>query len=81
MGRHEWIMDGRGFVSDDTEPDEKALGEINKLRKRAISPLEKLRAEFGGTAEDMAAALVRLFEECGAAEKLSAMSQKFLNDS
>lgn len=81
MWRHEWIMDVRGFVSDDTEPDEKALGEINKLRKRAISPLEKLRAEFGGTAEDMAAALVRLFEECGAAEKLSAMSQKFLNDS
>ena len=81
MWRHEWVMDVRGFVSDDTEPDEKALGEINKLRKRAISPLEKLRAEFGGTAEDMAAALVRLFEECGAAEKLSAMSQKFLNDS
>lgn len=81
MWRHEWMMDVRGFVSDDTEPDEKALGEINKLRKRAISPLEKLRAEFGGTAEDMAAALVRLFEECGAAEKLSAMSQKFLNDS
>ena len=81
MWRHEWMMDVRGFVSDDTKPDEKALGEINKLRKRAISPLEKLRAEFGGTAEDMAAALVRLFEECGAAEKLSAMSQKFLNDS
>ena len=81
MWRREWVMDVRGFVSDDTEPDEKALGEINKLRKRAISPLEKLRAEFGGTAEDMAAALVRLFEECGAAEKLSAMSQKFLNDS
>ena len=81
MWRHEWMMDVRGFVSDDTEPDEKALGEINKLRKRAISPLEKLRAEFGGTAEDMAAALVRLFEECGAAEKLSVMSQKFLNDS
>ncbi|MFQ8952651.1 MAG: PD-(D/E)XK nuclease family protein [Oscillospiraceae bacterium] len=81
MWRHEWMMDVRGFVSDDTEPDEKALGEINKLAKKGNSPLEKLRAEFGGTAEDMAAALVRLFEECGAAEKLSVMSQKFLNDS
>ena len=34
MWRHEWMMDVRGFVSDDTEPDEKALekGQFHRLK-------------------------------------------------
>lgn len=74
----EWNMDPRGFVSvgDGKGADPDTLESINTLRKKALAPLEKFKAEVGCTAQSTASALVRLFESCEAGEKLSQMSEK-----
>lgn len=80
---NEWDMDVRGFVSgEDVNQNENdgQLAQINALRKRAIDPIKSFEAAFNGTAADMAAAIVKLFEECNVGEKLADMCGKFSSD-
>lgn len=77
----EWDMDPRGFVfdGDGKGADGEALEKINALRKKAWVPLESFKNKLGDSAESIAAALVELFEECNAADKLSKMSERLLS--
>ncbi len=69
---NEWIMDPRGFVTDEGNAEEIAnqLNEINRLRKLALEPLLEFKNNFKGNAYNMASALIGLFEKCDCSEKL-----------
>ena len=70
-----WDMDPRGFVSDDHINDKalKELENINILREKAIEPLIKFKKDFMGNAQNMSAAIVKLFRNCNIGEKMSKM--------
>lgn len=74
-----WDMDPRGFVlTEESTPEAAAeLEKINIMRETAITPLERFKNNFNGGAGRMAEAIVILLEECGAAEILSGMTEKF----
>ncbi len=74
-----WDMNPNGFSADDgkaTDSDEK-LKHLNDLRHRAISPIIKFKTAFNGTASDMAAAIVELFEDCNAREQFVKISNEY----
>ncbi len=74
----EWDMNPDGLVSNDiTEDQIRRLTEINSLRKRAIAPLLNFKESFKGNAKQMASALIKLFQQCNAEQKLREMSEKF----
>lgn len=74
MWKQPWDMDVRGFVSEPPEDKHiEQLNRINVLRERAIKPIVNLREKFVGTPENMASAIIKLFEECSVAEKLKDM--------
>lgn len=77
MWNKKWDMDVRGFV---TEPPEekhlKQLDEINALREKAIRPILSFKDSFKGTPQNLASAIIKLFEECNVSEKLKQMCVK-----
>ncbi|MBR3968000.1 MAG: PD-(D/E)XK nuclease family protein [Clostridia bacterium] len=79
----EWTMDPDGFVANEDLSDKakQTLNYINELREKAIQPLEKLRNNFNGNAQNMARALVRAFDDCDAAERFKAFSKQYASDS
>lgn len=80
---NEWDMDVRGMVSGEAEnqsDNDEQLAQLNELRKRAIAPIKSFEVAFNGTAADMAAAIVKLFEECNVSEKLADMFRNFSGD-
>ena len=82
MWQSEWIMDPRGFVSEDEAKKDNAaeLERINELRKKAAEPLVSFKEKCRGTAADMSRAVVELLESCNAAEKLSVLSERFKDE-
>ncbi len=78
----EWTMDPNGFTANGSLDDDavRVLEQINSLRKIAIEPLEKLKNNFKGTAQDMARALVCLFDECNLAENFKVFSKQYTSD-
>ncbi len=77
-----WTMDPDGFLASG-ELSEAALNkleEINKLRERAIKPLESLKNNFNGSAQNMARALVRLFDDCDASERFKGFLKEYSGD-
>lgn len=75
-----WDMDPRGFVTDEqNEKTVEALKLINQLRLKAVEPIINLRYRFKDNAEEMAKALIELFEHCNSSEKLCSMSERFKN--
>ncbi|MBQ7725528.1 MAG: exodeoxyribonuclease V subunit gamma, partial [Clostridia bacterium] len=82
LWEQEWNMDPRGFVSEREENrvDHERLAEINTLREKALSVFSDFQKEFEGTAAQMAAALVHLFEKCDFASKLAVLSERFAEE-
>ena len=79
----DWDMDPRGFTNDPI--DETKLKEdlilINSLRLRAISPILKLKENFGNNAKSMVTAVIDLFHDCDFSTKLSSLAEKLTDDS
>jgi len=78
-----WDMDPRGFTNDpidETKLKEK-LTFINDLRLRAISPILKLKENFGNNAKSMVTAVIDLFRDCDFSTKLSSLAEKLTDDS
>ncbi len=74
----EWDMNPLGLTNDyDKEKCAEKLIEINALREKAIAPIKEFKENFCGNARSLAKALFKLFESCGAAEKLKEMAVKF----
>ncbi len=68
-----WSMNASGLKDtskNNIEKTEKQLFELNALRKRIIEPLQKLRNNLNGTAENMCRALLHFIDECGVIENL-----------
>ncbi len=80
LWQEEWVMNPKGFVSDNKQADIEKLKEINELRLKAIAPLNKFKAELEGSAADMARAVFRLLEDVCVSEKLSELSAKFKSE-
>ena len=76
---NEWSMDPDGFTAQEQISDEAAqkIKQINELRQMAIKPLNDLKNNFLGTAQDMARALVRLFDVCHADERFKSLSKEY----
>ena len=79
MWQNEWIMDPRGFVSQDEgkNADKAELEKINDLRQKAAAPLYAFKEKCRGTSADMSRAVVELLESCNTAEKLALLSERF----
>ncbi len=79
LWQKEWTMDPDGFAADGelSQVKKDRLAVINKLRKKAIEPLETLKKDFCGTAQDMSRALANLMIETNAAEHLKALSKQY----
>lgn len=75
----EWKMDPDGFTANGELSDAalNKLKDINTLRLKAVKPLEDLKNNFSGTAQNMARALVRLFDDCNAAEQFKSLSKEY----
>jgi ATP-dependent helicase/nuclease subunit B len=82
LWQEEWDMNPKGLTNSG-EVDGEKLAEINRLRKKAIEPLNEFKKSFCGDAKTMAKALYELFQKCGSFDKLRLMSEKFaeVNDS
>ena len=78
----EWDMNPDGFNADENGADKNSaeLEKINNLRKKAVTPIEKFKNAFYGTAGNMARALVELFEDCGYKEKFLKLSKQYSDD-
>ncbi len=78
----DWTMDPDGFVANGSLSGDASniLNGINALRKKAIEPLENLKNNFKGNAQDMARALVCLFDECDLAENFKNFSKQYSAD-
>ncbi len=78
----EWTMDPDGFIANGnlSESAINKLNDINTLRKKAIDPLINLKNNFKGNAQNMARALVNLFDECNLSEQFKTFSQQYAND-
>ncbi len=79
MWENEWTMDPDGFSADGelSQSKKDRLAVINKLRKKAVEPLMELKKDFGGTAQDMARALVNLLDKTHAAERFKVISKQY----
>ncbi len=71
----DWTMNPNGFIAASEDSEEAndysdALAELNRLRNIAIEPIIHFRSAFSGTPKNLAAAIIKLLEECGAAQKL-----------
>ena len=82
LWQKEWTMDPDGFeaTKELTDRKKEELLQINKLRQKAIEPLVLLKKEFTGNAQDMARALVRLFERVNASERFKLLSKQYNKD-
>lgn len=82
LWQNEWTMDPDGFSAGGKSSQQKSeqLSKINDLRARAIEPLIELKSNFSGTAQNMARALVSLFEGCGAAQRFNRLSKEYNSD-
>lgn len=82
LWQKEWDMDPKGFIYSEKENsiNQDELDTLNALRRNAVKPLLSFRENCRGTAADMAEAAVTLLEDCGAAEKLGALSERFKNE-
>lgn len=67
-----WKLHPGGYHQRFTPEDESVLEELNALRLRVITPLERLRKEAGGTIGEQVLALYRFLEEIHAPEALEA---------
>lgn len=65
-----WHMHPVGYGKDFTEDDEARVAELDALRRRVISPLERLRTAPGATGKDRAEALYAFLEEIRLPETL-----------
>ncbi len=79
LWKNEWTMDPDGLSADGELSAQKSqrLSDINKLRKRAVEPLEKLKDNFKGNAQNMARALVNLLYDTHADEHLKNLSKQY----
>lgn len=74
----EWTMNPKGMTDKPLTASQKdELEKINQLRQKAIMPLENLRKQFYGTAQNMARALVRLLDDTNAADQFKKLSKKY----
>lgn len=75
----EWDMDPRGLTADEDNDGIAAaeLSQINRLREICIKPISAFKKNFGGSAKDMAEALVKLFYSCDCSNKLNRMCEEF----
>lgn len=78
----EWTMNPDGFSADGELSSQSAenLKAINSIRKKAIKPFEILKEEFSDNAENMATALINMFENCNASENFKKLSKKIGSD-
>ena len=76
---NEWKMDPDGFSANEELSESAAikLNELNNLRLKAIKPLEDLKQNFSGNTQNMARALVKLLDNCGAAESFKNFSKNY----
>ncbi|MBQ6885206.1 MAG: PD-(D/E)XK nuclease family protein [Clostridia bacterium] len=79
LWQKEWAMDPDGFAADGelSQVKKDRLAVINKLRQRAVEPLEALKNDFCGTAQDMSRALANIMIKTNAAEHLKALSKQY----
>ena len=76
-----WDMDVRGFVTDEaTEGDITQLNTINEIKNKAITPILNFKQNFNTNAKLMSKAIMQLITECGAADKLKAISERFKSE-
>ncbi len=77
-----WTMDPDGFITRESQSDsvDEQLAMLNLLRERAVAPLKKLKDSFYGTAQNMARALVRVFDAFGAAEHFKTFAKEYGGD-
>ena len=65
-----WNMNPDGFVTEETDSQRKRNAErlenLNRLRERAVAPLQQFEKGLCGTAAEYCAAVYRLFSECRA---------------
>lgn len=80
LWKKEWTMDPRGFVASSDPPDPETLSELNALRLKATGPLFRFCDRFGGTAEQMARALVELLEATDVADALTKLAEEYEED-
>ena len=74
MWKNEWDMSEHGFqYNDNNSDDTEFLNTINALRRRAIEPILDFRTQFTGNAEDMARAIVKLFERIDVKKSFTAL--------
>ncbi len=79
---NEWTMDPSGFNMHEKSVENvaKKLDYLNNLRQKAIIPLKDLKEQFGGTAQNMARALVRLLDDCDAAKHFKMFAKELNGD-
>ncbi len=78
----EWDMDTRGFVTEEfTQNSEEELKRINEIRKKAIMPFENFKQAFKGDAKSMSSAVVKLLDDCNAAQAIKNICEDLSNHS
>ena len=74
----EWTMHPSGMSNKTlTVEQNDELERLNRLRQKAIGPLENLKKQFYGNAQNMARALVRLLDDANAAVQFKNLSKKY----
>lgn len=74
----EWNMDPRGFVTEPLDEENiKQLEKLNALREKALAPILTLKENFKGSARNRVEALIKLYDQCGCAQKLREMCDSF----
>lgn len=74
----EWTMNPDGFSAKEIgKHKQDILDSVEILRKKAIEPLIKLKADFKGNAQNMARALVRLLDDTNAAKRFKNLSKNY----
>lgn len=73
-GARDWDLHPRGYGQNMTPEDIARLAELNRLRRKALSPLLRLRGSGAGTAREQALALYDFLEELGLAGRLEQRS-------
>jgi len=74
-GRKEWTNHPKGYGQSFSEGDRALLEELNRLRRRAVEPLEALRKNPNHTGRGQAVALYQFLEAISLPEQLSQRTQ------
>ncbi|MBP3706448.1 MAG: PD-(D/E)XK nuclease family protein [Clostridia bacterium] len=72
-----WEMNPCGFKTGINDKEKEQLKEINELRDRVMRILKDFKMKFCGSVEDMAVAIVKLLENCNAANSFAKLAKAY----